>query len=775
MEYLKKVNDYLETNAEFFLDGAFHRFGEKKECWAVGRKWNYQEKEYWQVTCGNFKKSEAQNKTFKSWDETKLSSGEKKSIAVKAKGLSKVIVNEEKLKQKEAQQTWEKVFNELPASSPLHSYCKSKKLETNCIARVANERKSQISLYPKTLCIPIYNSRGELAGVQRIYKRGKKFEKRFAKGTEIKGSLCALSNYKKAKVIYVCEGFATAVSIFEVMKLPTVICFQASNILDACLTIRKQNADCKLIICADRDLLSENIGEVKAQKAASVLTNCIVKVVRFPENSSETLSDFNDLAQMENGKQQLEQQLKIDVENFVEEEFKSDLENGFTYETKKGKRVRDYQRLLEFFRKKHSPKYVYEEKRMLVWTGTHYRPIKDQEIKTFAQKYFNYPPCENEKQRVEFLSLVKASEGVAADFFDYKNTKGLINLKNGVYDYENELFLAHDPKYPFRHTLPIKYNRNALCPTWDKLMQNLSLQRKHFQDAIEEFMGFAISDMEYDRFNKALILDGGGSNGKTTVIRAIKKLCGEKNCSAISMTAIPLNRFLISGMADKLVNFSEEEPKKVFSESGHFKKLTGGSPVYTEKKGKDGYSIESRTKLILSYNEAPYLSDSSLGMKRRLMIIPFDLNLEKHPEFIIENIQEKLESEMSGILLKAIKGLKRLLDNKKFTEIPESKSKIDRMIQESDTVRDWFEECVIYTGNKEDKVSSQRLYESYLYHLGTNFSKLKKPGLTKKIKKILEEQGLYYEHKKIKFKDTLGQHFQSSLKGFTHLKLNQLL
>lgn len=779
MEYIKHVSDYFGIQVDFPLDDEIHRFGKKKEFWVVGRQWNYKSNQYWQVKYGNFKQavSDKDYRTFSSWEGNQLTKNESISIRKQTETINAKIELQKQEKYKTARDIWGPIFRSLPPESEKHPYIIHKGLDSNFSARISDISNSDIHLYPGTLCVPVYNVKGEIAGVQRIYEKNKTFEKRYCTGLELKGSICPIGRFRGAPLIYVCEGYATGASIHMATDLPVIVCFQASNILASIQTVRTINPECKIVICADRDLhpndpISHQIGEKKAKFAASKTNNCIVRVVEFPQGSPDNWSDFNDAHQFApNGLNFIKKQLEINLEKFEEEEFKKDIKRGFTEIDENEKTKRKYHRLLAFFQKKHHYRYISDQDRIVVWKDTHYEYVSDRWVKGFAQQYFNYPACESESQRAEFFNLVKSTNIVSDSFFSHENTKGLINLKNGVYDYENDKILSHDPKYHFQYVIPVDYDPNAICPIWDSLMQNVCCQRKHLQDVIEEFMGFAISDMEYDRFNKALILDGSGSNGKSTVIRAIKRLCGDKNCSSISMADIPNNRFLIASMVGKLINFSEEEPKKVFSESGYFKKLTGGSPLFAEDKGKKGFSVENRTKLILSYNEVPYLPDSSLGMKRRLLIVPFDLNLELKSESdkMISHVQEKLDREMSGILNRAIDGLKRLIDNKNFTDIPESTAKIDRMIRESDTVRDWFEECVIHTGREADKVSTNRLYESYLDHLGGN-SKVKKPGLTKKIKKILEEKNLPYEKKPFRFGDCAA-----TVQCFTHIALDNTL
>ena len=777
MDYQKHISEYFGISVDFSLDDQIHRFGKKKEFWAVGRSWDYKGNTYWQVKYGNWKdaSSEKNYRTLSSWDGNQVTREESNQIRKQTREINSKITLEKEEKYKNARDLWAPIFKSLPKESDLHEYCEYKGLDNNYSARVSNITDSSVHVYPGTLCVPVYNANKKIAGVQRIFKNKEgQFEKRYCTGLELRGSFCPIGKISTSDIVYVAEGFATGASIHMATNKPVLVCFQAGNILPAINSLRKFNPKCKIIICADKDESvpstdrSFKIGEKKAFYAAKKTKDCIVKVVEFPEGSPSHWSDFNDAHQFVNdGLNYIKSQLEINLDRFEEEEFRKDINRGFTEPDDNDKPRRQYHKLLSFLGKKHNVKYITDQKTIVIYNGTHYESVSDNYIKAFAQKYFNFPMCESEKERMEFLSLVKASFPIKSDFFKYEQTEGLINLRNGVYNYKEDKLFEHSPEYGFQNVIPVNHNPEADCPTWDQLMKNVLDNREHLQSAIEEFMGLIISNMDYNKFNKALILDGSGSNGKSTVIRAISDLCGEANCSSISMAEIPQNRFLISNMTGKLVNFSEEEPKKIFSESGYFKKLTGGSPLYAEEKGKKGFTFKNRTKLVLSYNEVPYLPDNTIGMKRRLLIIPFDVNLEKRPDLMIEGVHEKLQGELEGMLNRAIGGLKRLIEHKKFTKVIESDSRIERMVVESDSVQGWFKECVQYTGDSEDRVSSEKLYQSYLDYVG-GYTKVQKRGLGIKLKKILESLECDFEHKKFKIQGT-----NTSIWGFTCIALEE--
>jgi len=325
-----------------------------------------------------------------------------------------------------------------------------------------------------------------------------------------------------------------------------------------------------------------------------------------------------------------------------------------------------------------------------------------------AEKYLstNVTP----KDITNLISKAKSFHHTTIDYFELP--KGLLNFSNGILDIGTRDFRPHGPKYPFQYVLPYTYEPAAKdCPVWDELLSNLTCSRKHLQTAIEEFIGYCLYGGEY-RFAKALVLAGKGNNGKTTLIKIIQMLLGKSSCSSVSIPDLS-NPFNAVGLEGKLVNISEESSKDCFRETGMLKAATGDSSIWVAKKHKDGYSMNNKAKIIMSYNEMPHLNDLSEGMRRRLMIVPFDLNLTLEPNKKIMNLMEKLQSELSAIVKRCLDAFAVVRKNDAFTECEEFKEQVEMMIQESSPEAMWLEDYVELTGNEEDFVPTAELFLSY--------------------------------------------------------------
>lgn len=138
------------------------------------------------------------------------------------------------------------------------------------------------------LVIPLWVD-NEIQSLQFIHGDG---AKRFLTGGRIKG--CYFTIGKPQDIIYICEGYATAASVYEATNAAIVIAINAGNLLPVAQVIRAKYQSIKIVICADND--PSQVGINKANEAANI-TNAYIAIPDFGNNRPDNVSDFNDLHQ----------------------------------------------------------------------------------------------------------------------------------------------------------------------------------------------------------------------------------------------------------------------------------------------------------------------------------------------------------------------------------------------------------------------------------------------------------------------------------------------
>lgn len=365
--------------------------------------------------------------------------------------------------------------------------------------------------------------------------------------------------------------------------------------------------------------------------------------------------------------------------------------------------------LREHFEEQHAYKRLANVERTVAYINNYYQRIYNEQIEEFANKNYK-PQVENQKDRNEFLKNINTHNVTTTDFF--KNVPyGMINMQNGVYDIKTRTLRPHSPTYPFQYILPYGYTDRATCSTYDTFLDTMFDGNLESIETINEFLGYCLLGGPY-LFKQALILAGGGDNGKSSLLNAFCQVFGEGNYSGENISDMH-DPFVSSALDGKLANIAEEEKEGCFKETGMFKKLTGMTPYSTRFMYEPPFTVVNRAKIIMTFNKMPILKDVSTAMKRRLLIIPCNFDYMKHPDKLIDCLPERLSEELPGMLNRGMDGLARLQNRKRFMKCAEGEEMIQEMFRNSSEIYDWAETYLKVTMSAMDRVSSEKMYESF--------------------------------------------------------------
>ncbi len=118
--------------------------------------------------------------------------------------------------------------------------------------------------------------------------------------------------------VFVCEGFATAASVYQATNKPTVMGVDAGNLEIVITSIKEKFPKMEIIIAADNDVKKELEGSINVGKSTALgiqkkYPDIKVTTPRFTNiEAQKGLSDFNDLAKsrgLEEVKRQIKEQI----------------------------------------------------------------------------------------------------------------------------------------------------------------------------------------------------------------------------------------------------------------------------------------------------------------------------------------------------------------------------------------------------------------------------------------------------------------------------------
>lgn len=313
--------------------------------------------------------------------------------------------------------------------------------------------------------------------------------------------------------------------------------------------------------------------------------------------------------------------------------------------------------------------------------------------------------------------------------------KILINFPNGTLEITQAgrwHLRAHDMADFLKYELPYNYDPAATaCPLFTAYLNKVQPDTTA-QAVLAEFVGNALAPEL--KLQKALVLNGPGSNGKSVFCEIITAALGRENVSSYTMESLTKqDSRSCAQLENKLLNYSSENSIKMNVEA--FKTLVCGEPVEVRRLYQESYTIEGYAKLMFNCNLLPRDVEQSEGFFRRFLIVPFNVHIaeaERDPELAAKIISAELPAVLNWIL----QGLRRLLRAKDFTECESARAALERYRKESNSVLMFIEENSLLPGggSPADRVRLSGIYDTYKrYCLGSGYYPLNKANFNKQM------------------------------------------
>jgi len=366
--------------------------------------------------------------------------------------------------------------------------------------------------------------------------------------------------------------------------------------------------------------------------------------------------------------------------------------------------------------------YVPEIDGWFMWTGIYWRRAAGVELEHLAKETIRALPdeaktIESDGERAEFfkfcaisqravmvrnmVSLAQSDPRVVVSMTDLDKLTHLLGVGNGVVDLHTGKLLPPDQAYRVTTITAVDYDPAAKCPLFERTVADV-----FFGDA--DMIGFFQRLVGYSLLGKPdedvlAIPYGSGSNGKSTVLGAIRDALGEHAKMASADT------FLSSGTAGgnagaaredvlrlrgaRFVYVSEPDEGSELRE-GLIKSMTGGEPLPARGLySKTTVEVAPTWVAFMPTNHRPIVKGDDHAIWRRLLPVPFtrnfdqDLTVEKDPDRA-----EKLAAEARGILAWCVRGA--LAYQEGGLQPPGAVRKArDDYKSDMDLLAEWLDEC----------------------------------------------------------------------------------
>lgn len=371
----------------------------------------------------------------------------------------------------------------------------------------------------------------------------------------------------------------------------------------------------------------------------------------------------------------------------------------------------------------------------------YYKHLSSGEVKA---KIKDYIPMEMRKPTVweaVYKDLISTDNYIS---YEQLNTdEHLINFKNGILDTKTWELIEHNSDYLMTYQIQYNYNKDAEPPKrWMKFIETLVSGDKDMAYTLQEWFGLNISNYNANLCKKSVALCGAvGNTGKSKYLKMLAQIVGIHNICSKSIQDLSA-KFGAGALYGKKCVLIDDQKAANIEDGSTFKAITGDGVIEAELKGKDPFSITFNGGITFTCNEMPYIKDDKgTHMFERFLIIPCNNVIPK--ERRDNRLFEKMESEIEGIILWALQGLKRLMQNGfVLTESEMSKQANNEYRALNDTLYKFLiENCDITGVVKKDRIPKEEFEQRYETFCGNNGLK---PLDRKNIKDRAEKNGIAY-------------------------------
>ena len=215
--------------------------------------------------------------------------------------------------------------------------------------------------------------------------------------------------------------------------------------------------------------------------------------------------------------------------------------------------------------------------------------------------------------------------------------RDLVPVNNGIYDYSSKMLLDFDPELVFTTKSDVNFVENAVNPVvhndkdgtdWDieSWMESLS-DAPEVVALLWQVLG-AIIRPNVPWHRSVWLYSQSGNNGKGTLCRLMRNLCGIRACTSIPISGFG-NPFGLSALTRvSAIIVDENDTNSYLDSAAALKSVITGDPVLIDRKFKDPITLVFHGFMVQCINALPRFKDKSDSAYRRLLLIPMEKRFE---------------------------------------------------------------------------------------------------------------------------------------------------
>lgn len=276
----------------------------------------------------------------------------------------------------------------------------------------------------------------------------------------------------------------------------------------------------------------------------------------------------------------------------------------------------------------------------------HSEEIPEEDAKEFFQKF--YKKTRGTQSKKNITDELKHRRPVTPDSFDKDDM--LLNVSNGYIDLTSRELYKHDIDKMFSQKANTDYSEKMQPSVWLDFLNDIFAGDKEVIRYIQKALGYSLTGSTREQV--MFILHGKGRNGKSIFVETITEILGDysNNMQAKSLM-VKKNDNVNTDIArlSKARFVTSSEPNEGFRfDEGLIKQITGGDKVTARFLYAEEFEYTPKFKIWVSTNHKPIIRGTDDGIWRRLILIPFEVQIPE--EKVDKDLKYKLLREAPAIL-----------------------------------------------------------------------------------------------------------------------------
>lgn len=272
----------------------------------------------------------------------------------------------------------------------------------------------------------------------------------------------------------------------------------------------------------------------------------------------------------------------------------------------------------------------------------------------------------------------------------------------------------HEPDDFISKLAPHNWKPKAKCPELNAFLEKVQPdpEMRDFLQRLAGYIALGIIDEQI-----MVIFHGGGRNGKSTFVSTLCHVLGDYAVTLDVDSFTGENRRSGAEATPDLARLpgarlvaSEEPDEGVRLKEGLIKRVTGGTRIPVRRLHQDFIEVMPQFTPVLSCNPKPEIRDMSEGLWRRILLVPWEVQIAKKD--IDRKLPGRLRAEAEGILAWIVQGA---LDYLNYGLAPPKRvlAATDEYRHDSDFIGSFIRSACIVTGRADDTATPADLFIAY--------------------------------------------------------------